>query len=132
MIHTLVKIFHRRSKGQSNKVMARRVEQVPPVRRVDIEENAGNHNCLLLEQLLKECEAVVERGWQFLKVEPDVKCAGGGNIDVQAKVVKTLEDMVALHLEVLLQRHFSLLDVVRLNKFDSSQLHRVVSASVKE
>ncbi len=79
--------------------MARRVEEIASVRRVDVKENAGNDNRLFLEQLLEECldvdqyqavkqhqsctyQTVVQRFREFLKVKPDVEGARRGDRNI--------------------------------------------------
>jgi len=49
-----VKILQGRTKGQADEVMARRVEEVPTVCWVDIEENTRDYDGLLLQQFLEE------------------------------------------------------------------------------
>jgi len=51
---THVKILQRWTKRQANKMMTRRVEEVPTVRWIDIEENTRNNDGLFLQQFLKE------------------------------------------------------------------------------
>lgn len=53
-IQTLVKVLERRAEGNAHEVVARRVEQVSAVSRVDVEEDSGNHDGLLLQQFLEE------------------------------------------------------------------------------
>jgi hypothetical protein len=72
-MRTFIKILERRAKGQPNKVVARRIEKIPAVRRIYIEEDAGDDNGLLFEKLFKERETVVDRVREILQVQPDVK-----------------------------------------------------------
>lgn len=51
---TFIKIFKRRAKRDAHKVMAWRVEEIAPVRRVDIKEDARDNDRLFLQQLFKE------------------------------------------------------------------------------
>ena len=44
----------RRPKREPDKVVARRREQVPAVRRVDVEEDAGHADAFLLQEFLEE------------------------------------------------------------------------------
>jgi len=52
--------------------MAWAIEQVPAPGRVEVEENAGNHNDLLFETGLEEVEAVRDRARETLQIEPQV------------------------------------------------------------
>jgi hypothetical protein len=54
-------------------MVARRVEKIPAVCRIYIEEDAGDDNCLLFEKLFKERETAVDRIREILQVQPDVK-----------------------------------------------------------
>lgn len=58
----------------------------------------------------------------MLQVEPDVEGGLWGNRDLEAETCKTLEDMVALMLEVLLQSKFFLANVLWVQKRDGSEL----------
>jgi hypothetical protein len=46
---TSIKILERRSKRKTDEVVAWRIEQIPAVRRVNVEENARYNYSLLLE-----------------------------------------------------------------------------------
>ena len=48
-------------------------------------------------------KTVVQRRRQTLEVEPDVECARGRDVDLEVELLKTLQHMVSLHLEVLLE-----------------------------
>ena len=65
-IETLVEVLERRAEREAHEVVARRVEEVPAVRGVDVEEDAGDDDRLLLEQLLEERQPGVERRRQLL------------------------------------------------------------------
>lgn len=103
--------------------MTRREEQVTTMGRIDIEEDSGNHDRLFFQQLFEESlykqyqytsqhrvnlrvsyQAIIKRRRQFLETEPDIECASRGDIDVKFELMKSLEDMVPLHLEVTLKR----------------------------
>ena len=79
------------------------MEEVPAVGGVDVEEDAGDDDRLLLEELLEEGEAVVERRRETLEVEPDVEGRGGRDLDFEPDLGEPLKDVVTLHLEVLLE-----------------------------
>lgn len=51
---TFVEILEGRPERDAHEVVARRVEQVTTVRRVNVEEDAGDDNRLLLQELLEE------------------------------------------------------------------------------
>ena len=53
-VDALVEVLDRRAEREAHEVVARRREEVPAVRRVDVEEDAGDDDALLLEQLLEE------------------------------------------------------------------------------
>lgn len=132
-------------------MVARRAEQVAAVRRVDVEENAGDHDRLLLEQLLEERlrsasagpsrtarqntgthEAVVERGGEVVEVEPDVERRLRGHVDLEARSLEALQDVVALVLEVALQRHLLDCDALRVEQRDRGELQTIRSESAGE
>lgn len=52
---TSVKIFYRGPEGNPDELVARRIEQVAAVSRVDIEEDSWDYDRLLLEEFLEEC-----------------------------------------------------------------------------
>lgn len=47
-------------------------------------------------------ETVVQRRWELLEVKPDVECARRRVVDLETELREALQNMVALHLEVLL------------------------------
>jgi len=51
---TFIEILERWAKGKPDKVVAWRVEQIPAVCRVDVEENAGDDNRFFFQKLFKE------------------------------------------------------------------------------
>ena len=102
-IESLVQIRHRRAEREPHEVVAGRVEEVAPVGRVHVEEDTGDDDRLLLEQLLEEREAVVQGRREPLEVEPDVEGRGGRDLDLEPDLGEPLEDVVALHLEMLLE-----------------------------
>lgn len=90
------------------------------MRRINVEENAyktsrrhgdlailssrtWNHNSLFLEELFKECQAVIEWLGQVNKVKPDVERAGRRVVDFEAKLFETPEHIVSLSFEVTLK-----------------------------
>lgn len=109
---TFVEILKRRAKREPHKVVARRVEEVPAVRGVDVEEDAGYHDRPLLEELLEERQAVVERRGEVLEIEPNVERGDRRDGNLEAERLEALEDVVTLMLEVLLQCDLFLQDAV--------------------
>ena len=101
------------------------MEEVAAVRGVDVEEDAGDDDRLLLEELLEEGEAVVERRGQLLEVEPDVERRDGRDGDVQPELVEPLEDVVALRFEVLLERDLLFVHALGLEEGDRGELEAV-------
>lgn len=49
--------------------------ELPSAARVHVEEHAGRHDDLLLEQFPEEAPAVVQRGWQIRDVAPAIEGA---------------------------------------------------------
>lgn len=70
-VETHVELLDRRAERQADKVVARRREEVAAVRRVDVEEDTGDDDTLLLEELLEErlCFGLVVHG-----------CGSGGEL----------------------------------------------------
>jgi hypothetical protein len=137
----------RRAERESNKVVARRGEQVPAMGRVDVEEDARHANALFLEKLLKErllrskkttnqvklyitaqatYKAVVQRSRQMLQVEPDVECRLRWDRHLEPKARQSLQNMIPLVLEVLLQSNLLLLGVCRVKQGDRRQLESTI------
>lgn len=54
-VDTLVEHVDGRAEGETNEVVARGREEVAAVGGVDVEEDSGNTNALLFEELLEEC-----------------------------------------------------------------------------
>lgn len=53
-MNTFIQICQRRTEREADKVVARRVEQISTMGRVDVEEDSGDHDCLFLQKLFKE------------------------------------------------------------------------------
>jgi hypothetical protein len=99
-MQTFVKVLQRRTKRQADEVVAWRIEQVPAMGRVDIEENTRNHNGLFLKELLEESlqrleytasresrethQTVVQWRRKLLQVKPDIE--GGLRWDIHVEV----------------------------------------------
>ena len=68
----------------------------------------------------------------MLEVEPDVEGRLGGHGDLEAKALETLEDVVALGLEVPLQGDLLLVSVLRIEERKSSELQASQAQIVRE
>ena len=121
-IETLVEVLERRAEREAHEVVARRVEEVPAVRGVDVEEDAGDDDRLLLEQLLEERQPGVERRGQLLEVEPDVERRLRRDGYVQLHLVEALQNVVALGLKVSLERYLLGHYALRIQERDSGKL----------
>lgn len=100
-----LQLLHSRAVADADKVVARAVEQIATLRRVEVEEDARHHDCLLLQQGVEEGQAVADvdgrvlgqRRLQRRQVQPDVE-GGFGSVLValaEADFVEALEDVVA-------------------------------------
>ena len=112
--------------------MTRTTKQIPSVRRIDFKEYSRYNNRLLLEQLLKEGQTVVDRVRQRLKVQPDVECGDRGHLDGKAHGGETGEDMLAFVVKVLLEGKLFLLDAGGLQEGKGSDLEGMIGSSVQE
>ena len=74
-------------------------------------------------------EAVVEGSGQVLEVEPDVERRLGRDRDLQTETRQTPEDVVALVLEVLLQRDLLRVHVPGFEQRDRRQLQATTTCS---
>ena len=102
------------------------------MRRVDIKEYTGDHDRLLLQQLLKERQPIVDGGRQTLQVEPDVERRARGHAHLEAHLPQPTEHVVALVVEVLLERELLLVHARGVEQWDRRELQRVVGATVEE
>ena len=75
--------------------MARTVEKISPLARIQIEENAGDHNDLFLKTGLEEVETVADFRGKTFEIEPEVKGAVRDRFDVEAHGAETRDDVVA-------------------------------------
>lgn len=112
-------------------MVAGRVEQVTTAGGVQVEEDAGHDNDLLLEAGLEEVEAVLDGLGQAFEVEPQVKGRVGHELDGEAHVAQALDHVVALVAEVALQGLHLGLDQAGLQHGDGRLLEGDVGATVK-
>ena len=129
---TLVEVLQRRAEREPHEVVARRVEQVAPMRRVDVKEYTGDHDRLLFQQLFKERQPVVDRVGQTLQVEPHVERRARGHAHLEAHLPQPTEHVVTLVVEVLLERELLLVHACGVQKRDCRELQRVVRSTVEE
>lgn len=85
-------------------MVTRRVEQITSASGVEVKEDAGHNDDLLLQTGLEEVEAVTDLAGQALKIQPQVEGRVGDVLDVEAHLAQALDHVVALHPEVELQR----------------------------
>jgi hypothetical protein len=84
-------------------MVTRTVEQISPVCRVDIEEDARDHDRLFFQQLLEEGETVAERIGKLREVEPDVERRLRLHFDFEPDFLEPFEDVVTFCFKVLLE-----------------------------
>lgn len=101
------------------------MEEVAAVRGVDVEEDAGDDDRLLLQQLLEEREAVVKRSGEALEVKPDVERRDGRDVDLEPELLEAFEHVIALVLEVLLERDLLQENALGVQEGDGGKLETV-------
>lgn len=79
--------------------MAGRVEEVTTARGVEVEEDAGDDNDLLLQTSLEEVEAVRDGTGETLEVQPQVEGRVGNVFDDEAHFAQAPDHVVTLVLE---------------------------------
>ena len=114
-------------------MMARAIEQVAALGRVQVEEDARHDDDLLLEAGLEEVEAVADGVRQAAEVEPDVEGAVGDVplLEDEADLLEAAEDEVTLGEEVRLQRAHLAQDFGGLEHGDGGFLEGDVGAAVE-
>jgi len=131
-VQALCQVGERWAKGETDKVVTRRVKQITTVSWVDVEEYSGYHDCLLFEQFFKECQAVVQRYWKLLQVKPYVEGTCGRDVDIEMKFVESIEDVVTFRFEVLLKGNFLHCDSGGFQERQSRKLHRMIGSPIEE
>jgi hypothetical protein len=113
--------------------MAGAVEQVPPLTRVQIEEDAGNDNDLLAQARLEEVQAVIDRIRQPAQIQPQVERGVGDEalLDLEANLAQAADDEVALYLKVRLQRLHLVQHLGRVEHGDGGLLEGDVGAAIE-
>lgn len=140
-IHAHLQHFHLGSVTDAHEVMARRVEQITSLGRVEIEENTRHDDGLLLQQGVEERKTVrdVETTIRWKRrvkggqIEPDIK----GTIwnvlvtSVEANFVQARKAVVTLDLEVGLQGFHLFLHFGRLEHGDCGFLEGDVGTAIQ-
>ena len=54
-VQSTIKVIQRRAEGKPDEMVARGIEQVSSMRRIDIKEDTRNHDGLLFEQFFEKC-----------------------------------------------------------------------------
>jgi hypothetical protein len=112
-------------------LVARRIEQVSSLRWIQIEEDAGHNDDLLFQASFEEVQAIVDTFGQRRQVEPQVEGAVGDEWDLEAHRCQSVNDIVSLLAEVMLQSTHLVLDFGGLKHGDGSLLEGNVGASVE-
>ena len=94
--------------------MTRAVEQISALAGVQVKEDAGNNNDLLLQASLEEVETVVDLLRQSAQVEPDVERRVGSVVELESHSLQAAEHVVTLLAEVVLQGLHLVADFSRL------------------
>lgn len=112
--------------------MARAIEQVAPLRRIEIEEDARHDDDLLLQARLEEFQPVADLRWQAARVQPDVEGAVRDMIvlEDEANLLQAAEDEVAFREEVFLEGFHLAQDLGGFEHGDGGFLEGDVSAAV--
>jgi hypothetical protein len=64
----------------------------------------GNQRSVAFETK-RTYETVVQRRRKVVQVQPDIERADGGNLDLESKLLESVENVISLRLEVFLQGH---------------------------
>lgn len=112
-------------------MVARTVEEIPTSGGVQIEEDTGHNNDLLLQTGLEEVQTVGDLAGETFQVEPDVEGAVRHVLDHEAHVTEALDHIVALVAEVSLQRNHLLLHKGRLKHGNRGLLERCVGTTIE-
>lgn len=79
-------------------MMARTVEKITSLARVEIEENPGHDNNLLFETGLEKVQSVRDGVWEAFEIEPQVEGRVRYSLDLKAHVSKTLDNVITFFL----------------------------------
>jgi len=122
---------HSGAVAQSDVLVTRRVEQISSLAGVEVEENTRDNNDLLFQTSLEEVQAVIDALRQRRQVQPQVEGAVGNEWDLEAHRSQSINDVISLLAEVMLQGAHLVLDFSGLEHGDSSFLERYVGTSVE-
>ena len=109
----------------------RRIEQIPPLGRIQIEENARYDNGFLFQTGLEEIQPVADALWQVTQIEPDVEGRVRNMSAEESDTLEPVDDIVSFALEMCLQGFHFFQDFVRLEHRDCGFLKGNVGASVQ-
>ena len=119
-------------------MVARGVEEVSTLGRIEIKEDARHHDDLLLEEQVEEAQSIQQRfirqrRLQGREVEPDVERAVRDILaaGTEPNLPEALEDVVPLHLEMSLQRNHLRVDFGRIQHANRGLLERHIGAAVE-
>ena len=112
-------------------MVARRIEQIATLAGVQVKEDTGHDDDLLLQAGLEEVETVGNRVGQPLQVEPEVESRVGHELDAETDFAKAADDEIALIHEVALQSLHLGLYQSRLEHRDGRLLERNVGAAIE-
>lgn len=90
--------------------------------RIYVEKDARNDDCFLFQKLFKECEAIVDGMRKILQVQPDVERGNRRYQDFEPDRLQTFQNVITFHLEMLLKGNPLILNMLRIQKWDSCQL----------
>lgn len=140
-VHAHFQHLHLGAVADPHIMVTRAVKELSSLGRVEVEEDAGHDDRLLLQEGVEEGEAVGDvdgavlgqRRIQRGEIEPDVERAVGNGLiaHAEADLVQSLEDVVTLHLEVALKSLHFVLDLLRFEHGDSGLLEGYVGATVE-
>ena len=111
--------------------MARRIEQISPLSRVQIEEDTRHNNNLLMQTCLEEVQPIINLIRQIRQIKPKVESAIRLERKLEAHTLKAVDDIVALLAEVALQSLHLFAHAVRLEHRDGGLLEGHVAATIE-
>ena len=100
--------------------------------RVTIEEETGNNDDAIANALLQEDEAVIKWRWQVAQIRPNVERRGRLKFHSDSKAGKLLQQIITLHLEMLLKSPGITADKFQIHQGQSQLLEWGVGTPIKE
>ena len=118
---------------QPDKVVTRRVKEIPSFRGIEIEEDSRHDNDLFCEARLEKVQPVTDSFRKATCIEPDIERAIWHMLwfEDEANLAEPGDDKVALLLEVLLQSNHLFLNVWRFKHGDGGFLERYCGATIE-